>query len=70
MCHTTIFTVDCGPPGDVVNGKVETIGGTTFRSIAVYICDPGYLIVGNKSRVCQENGSWSREVPVCHPVGK
>ncbi|XP_062524003.1 coadhesin-like isoform X2 [Corticium candelabrum] len=34
-------------------------------SIAVYECIRGYRIVGDKTRVCQLNGTWSGNPPIC-----
>ncbi|XP_062498995.1 sushi, von Willebrand factor type A, EGF and pentraxin domain-containing protein 1-like [Corticium candelabrum] len=34
-------------------------------SIAVYECNRGYRIAGDKTRVCQSNGKWSGNPPVC-----
>ena len=36
-----------------------------YNSVARYTCSTGYVLDGQEERVCQENGSWSHEVPVC-----
>ncbi len=56
--------VDCGPLENPGNGTV-TVGNTTFGSEALYSCDEGYGIVGNVSRVCQDNQEWSGSAPEC-----
>ena len=38
---------------------------TLFRSEAIYTCDSGYVIVGNNTRECLPDGTWSGEVPHC-----
>ncbi len=37
-------------------------------SLATYSCDSSFLITGETTRVCQKNGCWSGEEPVC--IGK
>ena len=32
---------------------------------AVYMCDNQYGVVGDDTRVCMANGTWSGEAPVC-----
>ena len=36
-----------------------------YNSVATYTCSRGYVLDGQEERVCQENGSWSHERPVC-----
>ena len=59
-----IAAVDCGDLDDPDNGRVD-LSGTTFGSKAVYSCDRGYFLVGDSKRVCQANGEWSGDAPVC-----
>ena len=60
----THVAVDCGSLDSPANGSVS-ISGTTFQSVAQYLCDLGYLLVGVESRRCQANRTWSGESPVC-----
>ena len=47
------------------NGMV-TISGPSFGSIATYTCNTGYIILmEDMERICQENGVWSGNQPVC-----
>ena len=39
--------------------------GTVFGAIANYSCNSLYTIVGNTSRECQVNGTWSGFEPHC-----
>ncbi len=50
----------CGPLADPMNGTV--VLNTTQ---AIYTCDDGFGIVGNSTRVCQENGEWTDTDPSC-----
>lgn len=34
-------------------------------SLAEYNCSEGFLLMGVTTRVCQMNGTWSEDVPVC-----
>lgn len=44
---------------------VICFNGITVGSTAVYICDNGFILVGNEARVCQSNGSWNGRTPQC-----
>ena len=68
--HFTCFVfpvVDCNSLSGIVNGRA-TYSETVFGSSATYSCDSGFLLIGDNTRVCQEDGQWSGEEPVC--VGK
>ena len=39
--------------------------GTDFRDTAVYICDKGFKLVGDRERRCRSIGEWSSEEPSC-----
>ena len=58
------IVVDCGGLKNPENGQVA-ISGTDFGSNARYRCLSGYILVGDDVRMCQENGDWSGEEPVC-----
>lgn len=59
--------VDCGYPEKIDNGTVVLIQGTTtYGSVAEYSCkSPSSHLVGPSSRVCERDGKWSEEIPVC-----
>ena len=46
------------------NGEV-TQTGTLVGSVAIYSCFPGFELVGEETRTCQENGQWSGTEPFC-----
>lgn len=56
--------VDCGRLRNIPFGSVR-LTGTTVGSTARYVCVSGYQIIGNSVRVCQPNGEWSGEEPIC-----
>ena len=39
--------------------------GTTIGSRANYSCNSGYALVGDRVRVCRQDGEWSGEAPTC-----
>ena len=47
------------------NGRVDFSAGTTFGSTATYECTRPFAVNGTESRLCQANGTWSGEDPVC-----
>ena len=55
---------DCGDPGAPQNGRVD-VSSTSIGSTAQYVCTEGYTLRGLKSRLCQQNGDWSGDVPEC-----
>jgi hypothetical protein len=46
------------------NGRV-TQQGNRPGARATYVCTSGYELVGLSSRICQNNGQWSGDAPVC-----
>ncbi|XP_065794376.1 complement receptor type 2 isoform X1 [Muntiacus reevesi] len=57
----------CQPPSGLHHGqhtggnRVLFVSGMTVD----YTCDPGYLLVGNRSIHCMPSGNWSPSVPRC-----
>ena len=50
-----------------ISGGVVCYNGTPAGSLAVYICDNGFLLMGNEARVCQIEGRWNGSIPQCIP---
>lgn len=49
-------------------GSVQILGDGLLGSIAMYMCDLGYEVVGQSKRVCELVGlvgEWSGEPPTC-----
>ncbi|KAM4706820.1 sushi, von Willebrand factor type A, EGF and pentraxin domain-containing protein 1 [Discoglossus pictus] len=58
-CHP----VSCGEPPQLENGDVKIKTGFVFENEVTYLCNPGYKLIGNTSRVCQANRQWFSESP-------
>lgn len=54
----------CPEPSPIEHGRVSAPNRSLFAEIE-YMCDEGYVLVGNKNRVCEESGEWSLEEPIC-----
>ena len=56
--------VDCGGLSSPFNGEVR-LTRTLLGSESIYACNTGYEIVGNSTRECLSDGTWSDEEPRC-----
>lgn len=64
-----VSDVDCGNPGRLENGKVTlATNATYYGAAALYECEEHWQLDGVSRRLCQDNGTWSSEAPVC--IGK
>ena len=62
--HLTCTILECGHLGGPVNGY--TIGNNfTYGSTVTFSCDIGYELEGNETALCQANGQWSSNIPLC-----
>ena len=64
-----LLYTDCGFLTAPPNGST-LLSNTTFGSIASYSCDTGYNLIGSSTVVCQADGEWSGEIPVCTVTGR
>ena len=57
----------CGSLSSPDNGNV-IVSGTGVGAQAMYICDPGYVLVGETVRTCQNlnEPEWSGDAPFCN----
>ncbi len=67
MTVTNITVIDCGGLDDPINGLV-TLEDTVLESVATYSCQDGYTLVGDDTRLCVDEGTWSGDAPVCEGV--
>ncbi|XP_041840984.1 sushi, von Willebrand factor type A, EGF and pentraxin domain-containing protein 1 isoform X2 [Melanotaenia boesemani] len=59
--------VRCSKPESINRGYVR---GTNynFGAVIAYSCETGFLIQGEKRRICKANGEWGGILPTCVPV--
>ncbi|KAF8791135.1 CUB and sushi domain-containing protein 3 [Argiope bruennichi] len=50
-----------------LNGKVIS-SQRRLHAVATYECDRYYNLSGNSERICQEDGTWSGDVPTCKEI--
>ena len=58
------IVIMCPPLPDNDNGVVDW-SGLSPGGVATYTCDPGFILVGDPTRICRDNGTWSGEEPTC-----
>ena len=63
-CYILFAATTCDPLPDITNGNVS-ISGTSIGSTATYFCEIGFILAGNKERICQNTGQWSGTEPSC-----
>lgn len=58
--------VDCGPPASVEDTELRSVTGTTYSSVATFVCDEGFVWrSGANSSVCGADGRWEGPNMVC-----
>ncbi|XP_064382164.1 sushi, von Willebrand factor type A, EGF and pentraxin domain-containing protein 1-like isoform X2 [Halichondria panicea] len=59
--------IECPALKDPENGSVDD-GDNLPGTVAKYTCDYGFRLVGFSKRLCQKDGSWAGEVPICKAI--
>lgn len=63
------YAVAVCPMFRLVDGAIQlTRENFTAGTVANYICNANFELVGKGTAVCQENGFWSAEVPICRGI--
>ncbi|XP_074641314.1 sushi, von Willebrand factor type A, EGF and pentraxin domain-containing protein 1-like [Tubulanus polymorphus] len=59
--------VECPPPVHYVHSDVA-YNGVSVNSMATYSCDIGFEMEGLKDRICQIDGTWIGDPPICNAI--
>ena len=61
------LVVNCTMLSPPINGRLDVTSNTTVPGgfSATYFCNVGYNLMGDSTRECQDDGSWSGSAPVC-----
>ena len=68
----TIFSMRadvCEDPGQVPNAMRSSLNSYGVGGIVRFTCKPGFVMRGEGTLTCQENGQWSPG-PICLSIGK
>ena len=57
--------VICSPLQNLTNGYVTNPTYRNEGSVASYGCNVGFILVGNETRTCGNDGTWSGDEPKC-----
>ena len=64
----SIRAAECDNLSDPPFGDVS-LSGNSIGDVATYVCDPGFELVGQPTRTCEQlnlpTAGWSGEEPVC-----
>jgi len=63
--------VKCDHPTSTKDGFIEVSnfrGSYVFGSRATYHCNPGFILWGNSTRLCDSTGQWTGLAPRCRPI--
>ena len=64
LSHTVVVC-----PGDLRepdNGAIEySQDPPIYQSLARYLCASGYMLDGTENRMCQADGTWNGNSPIC-----
>ncbi|KAG8177153.1 hypothetical protein JTE90_020026 [Oedothorax gibbosus] len=61
------LAIICPFPSEIQNGKVIS-SERNLHAVVRYECDRYFNLSGNAERTCQEDGTWSGDVPVCNEI--
>ncbi|XP_035004474.2 sushi, von Willebrand factor type A, EGF and pentraxin domain-containing protein 1 isoform X2 [Hippoglossus stenolepis] len=59
--------VSCGDPGPIASGTAHG-GAFVYPEALHYECRPGFILKGSSTIVCQVDGKWKGQKPVCEPL--
>ncbi|XP_074078657.1 LOW QUALITY PROTEIN: complement receptor type 2-like [Macrotis lagotis] len=59
------FSIDCPSPPMIPNGQHSHSGPVAPGLSVTYSCEPGYLLIGEKTIHCLSSGVWNATAPKC-----
>lgn len=66
MFLSLLSVVDCGQRASVEDSLLLSVSGTTYGSVAMFVCDEGFVWrSGGNSSVCGADGLWRGPTMVC-----
>ena len=68
VCCVSTAVVNCGTLSNPSNGVVQFLSSSSAGGDVMYVCDPGYELVGNSGRECLCSSQWSGSEPVCQGI--
>lgn len=57
--------VRCSSLKSPLNGRVKLSREPVYGTVAIYTCRAGFGLMGDSTRTCQADGSWSGSTPSC-----
>ncbi|XP_035699728.1 MAM and LDL-receptor class A domain-containing protein 1-like [Branchiostoma floridae] len=62
-CPVAISGVQCPALAVPDNGVLN--GGNSYQDVVQFTCNHGYQLIGDSSRTCQADGTWTGAAPTC-----
>ena len=62
--HIIFSAVSCPVPESPKHGRLS-FSSVRFQAVASAECDYGFVIEGERARVCGRDGQWTGRAPVC-----
>ena len=66
----SVSATECYDPGTIENGVSQGNAPFMCHSRVTFSCNEGFLMSGESSMTCTENGLWNAEKPKCITKGK
>ncbi|XP_053387316.1 uncharacterized protein LOC128551050 [Mercenaria mercenaria] len=61
----TCKLIDCGVLTAPINGNIDDSQGTKYSAKITFTCNEDFLLVGDKTSICGDNGKWNNQPPTC-----
>ena len=64
FCRFWFTVISCSNPGVPANGRREG-DDFSFGSRVTYSCEVGFVLDGDRARLCGQDGKWIGDLPAC-----